>query len=209
MVQMSGGWVCSDSWFPALHPLGDDRVTDQLKQVAMRIKELREISGLSVEDLANDLEVTPETYLEFESGESDIPVSYLYEIANKFHVELTAILTGENPKLHTYSLVRKGKGVTVERHKAYGYQSLAPNFVRKHAEPFLVTVEPKADDETIARNSHYGQEFNYVLKGSLMVVIGDKELILNEGDSLYFDSHHPHGMKALNNEPAEFLAIIL
>lgn len=184
-------------------------MTDQLKQVAMRIRELREIAGLSIEDLARELEISPETYTEFESGECDISVSYLYEIANKFHVELTAILTGENPKLHTFSHVKNGKGVTVERRKDYLYQSLAPNFVRKRAEPFLVTVAPKPDDEPIARNSHYGQEFNYLLKGSLLVVIGDNELILNEGDSLYFDSHHPHGMKALNGEPAEFLAIIL
>ena len=57
-------------------------------------------------------------------------------------------------------------------------------------------------------NSHPGQEFNYVLKGTLMIVIDGKEFVLNAGDSLYFDASLPHGMKAMESEPAEFLAII-
>jgi quercetin dioxygenase-like cupin family protein/DNA-binding XRE family transcriptional regulator len=184
-------------------------VTDQLKQIAARIRELREVSDVSMESLANELDIPLETYQEFETGNSDIPVSFLYQIANRFNVELTAILTGGNPKLHTYSLARRGKGVAVERRKEYDYQSLAFNFVRKHAEPFLVAVEPKPDDAPFELNSHPGQEFNYVLKGTLKVVMGDHELVLHEGDSLYFDSHCPHGMKAVGDGPAEFLAIIL
>ena len=57
-------------------------------------------------------------------------------------------------------------------------------------------------------NSHDGQEFNLVLKGTLLLSIGGKELTLNPGDSIYFDSTQPHGMRALNGEPARFLAII-
>jgi quercetin dioxygenase-like cupin family protein len=58
-------------------------------------------------------------------------------------------------------------------------------------------------------NSHPGQEFNYVLDGKLKIVINGYEIIMNEGDSLYFDSGLEHGMKALNGKPASFLAIIL
>ena len=54
-----------------------------------------------------------------------------------------------------------------------------------------------------------GQEFNYILEGSLKVVIDKHELILEEGDSLYFDSGQNHAMKALNGKPAKFLAIII
>lgn len=183
-------------------------MSEQIKQIAIRIKDLREISGHTIETLAKELGISKEAYQEYESGNVDIPVSFLYELANKFNVELTAILTGEGPRLHTYSLVRKGKGVSVDRRKQYKYQSLAYNFVHKKAEPFLVTVEPEPDFSTVHFNSHPGQEFNYVLEGVLKIVINNHEVILNEGDSLFFDSSYNHGMQAMENKPAKFLAII-
>jgi quercetin dioxygenase-like cupin family protein len=182
-------------------------MSDQIKQVASRIKDLREIANLSVETLSVELGIAVETYREYESGMLDIPVGFLYEVANRFGVELTAILTGEGPKLHTYCLVRKGKGVSVDRRNPYKYHSLAYNFIHKKAEPFLVTVEPGQDDP-IHFNSHPGQEFNYVMEGTMMICIDGHQLTLNEGDSLYFDSSCSHGMKALGDKPARFLAII-
>lgn len=184
-------------------------MSDQIKQIAARIKDLRDIAGLSIEALAKDLGIPAEEYKEFESGDVDIPIGFLYELANKFHVELTAILTGEDPRLRTYSLVRKDKGVSVDRKKPYKYHSLAYNFVNKAAEPFRVTVEPSPDDEPIHLNSHPGQEFNYVLEGTLMIYLDGHQLVLNEGDSLYFDSSCSHGMKAIGNKTAKFLAIII
>ena len=184
-------------------------MSEQIRLIAARIKELREISGISVEKLAQELNITKEQYELYESGTCDLPMSFLYSVANYFNVELTAILTGENPKLRTWCLVRKGKGVSVERRKQYKYQSLAFNFINKKAEPFIVTVEPEPGDAPVHYNSHPGQEFNYVLEGKLKVYINNQELVLNEGDSLYYDSSAYHGMKALDGKPAKFLAIIL
>lgn len=184
-------------------------MTGEIREIAERIKELREIAGLTVKSLSEDLGIDADIYKQYESGESDIPVSLLYEIAGKFNVELTEILTGEKPRLHTYSLVRKGTGVAVKRTRHYDYQSLAHNFVHKRMEPLFVTVEPKPADYQEETNSHPGQEFDYVLKGRMAVTIDDHELILSEGDALYFDSNHPHSMRALNDQQAQFLAIIL
>src|SRR5690554_1314752 len=103
-------------------------MSDQIKQIAIRIKELREIYELSIEELAQELKVSPEDYASYEEGLVDIPVSVLYSISNRFNVELTAILTGDGPKLNQYSLVRKGKGINVNRRKEYEYQALASNF---------------------------------------------------------------------------------
>lgn len=183
-------------------------MSDQLKEIAARVQDLRDIAGVTQEQVATDLGLPLETYAAYESGESDIPVSVLYQIASRFGVELTALLTGEEPRLHSYCLVRQRKGVEVERRQEYGYQSLAYNFSHKKAEPFLVTVEPKPDQE-IHLNSHPGQEFNYVLEGTLKLVLDGHELVLNAGDSLYFDSSLKHGMMALGGTPAQFLAIIL
>jgi transcriptional regulator with XRE-family HTH domain len=182
-------------------------MTEGLQQIAARIRDLREIAGLSQETVAVELGLEPEIYLRYESGEEDLPVSVLYKLAERFHVELGTLLTGEEPRLHSYCLVRKGKGVSVGRRSMYGYQSLAYNFSHKQAEPFLVTVEP--GDGSVHLNSHPGQEFNYLLEGTLGLVIDGHELVLEAGDSVYFDSNLPHGMKAVGDTPARFLAIIL
>ncbi len=184
-------------------------MSDQIRQIAERVIELREVSGVTQESLARDLGVPVDTYRGYESGEVDIPVSLIYGVAARFHVELTQILAGESPELHTYSLVRKGKGVDVQRTRHYDYQSLAFNFAGKRFEPFLVTVEPKSVGALVETNSHPGQEFDYVVEGRLAVSIDGTELVLETGDSLYFDSVHPHSMKALDDRPARFLAIIL
>jgi mannose-6-phosphate isomerase-like protein (cupin superfamily) len=182
---------------------------EKIKNIASRIKDLREIAGVSPETLAHEFNIPGEKYLEYESGAADIPVSFLYEVAHRFNVELTDLLTGKSPKLHTYALTRKGKGVGVERRKQYKYQSLAYNFIHKKAEPFLVTAEPVVAGEPVSFNNHPGQEFNFVLEGTLKIIINDHELILNEGDSLFFDSGVNHVMQAMNGKPARFLAVIL
>ncbi len=184
-------------------------MSDQIKQIASRLKALRENSGFSAESMAESGGISTELYYEYEAGSVDIPVGFLYEAAQKFNVELTALLTGDEPKIQNFTLVRKGEGVEVERKQAYHYESLAYNFMNKRGEPFLVTIEPKAKDERVVQSSHPGQEFNYMVQGNLKLYLGDKEIILNEGDSLYFDSNLPHGMTALDDKPAKMLAIIM
>lgn len=182
---------------------------EQIMIIAMRMKEIREIFNIDVKTLAEQLNVSVDTYRSYEAGEVDIPVSFLYAFANRFNIQLTDLLTGDRPKLRIYSLVRKDQGLKVERRKEYEYQSLAYKFSHKKAEPFLVTVEPKDDNEPVSFNDHPGQEFNYVLEGILKVIINDKEIILNEGDSLFFDATYKHAMKAVGDKRAKFLAIIV
>jgi mannose-6-phosphate isomerase-like protein (cupin superfamily) len=184
-------------------------MTDQIRQIADRIRGLREIARLSVETCAADLGIPAKTYREYESGSTDIPVSFLYQTANKFQVELSSILTGEEPRLRVYSITRGGHGVKVERRKDYDYQSLAFNFIDKKMQPFLITVEPRPEPEPIPLNSHPGQEFEYVLEGTLKLLVGGHEVVLAAGDSVYFDSSHPHGLKAVGKSPARFVAVIL
>jgi transcriptional regulator with XRE-family HTH domain len=179
----------------------------EIKQIANRIKELREIYAVSAESLARDLQLPLTDYMNYESGSFDIPVGVLYKIAHKFDIELSALLSGDNPRLHIYNLVRKGQGLSVDRRKQYTYESLAFNFIDKKTEPFLVTVEP--DEAALTYGSHPGQEFNFIIEGSLMLIIDKHELVLQEGDSIYFDSSYNHAMKALNNKPARFLAVIV
>ena len=184
-------------------------MTEQIKQIAERIKEIREISGTSAENLAVKLGIPKDVYIKYESGNSDIPVGLIFKIAELFKIELSVMLGGDNPKLRIYGVVRNGKGVKLERREQYKYESLADNFIHKKAEPFMVTIDPDLSGASLQFNSHPGQEFNYVLKGTMMTIIDGHEIILNEGDSVYFDSGFQHAMRALNNEQVKFLAVVL
>lgn len=181
---------------------------EQIKQIADRLHGMREVLEISPDEAATTCSITKAQYLHFESGEADIPVSILHRMAQKFNLDLTTLLTGEEPHMHSYTLTRKDKGTAVDRQIAYKYQALAGNFQNRKADPFVVTVDPKKD-ATVSFNSHPGQEFNYMIEGNLKIFIGSKEMILEPGDSIYFDSGLPHGMLALENKPAKFLAIIL
>ncbi|MDR1696534.1 MAG: XRE family transcriptional regulator [Endomicrobium sp.] len=183
-------------------------MTETLKQIGIRIKAIREISELSAQDFAKSINLDEETYLKYEKGEADIPISVLSAISSKYKVEMTALLTGGEPRLSAINVVKKGKGLNVERRKEYKYQDLAFNFIHKKAEVFYVTAEPSKE---IPKHfySHSGQEFNYVLEGSIKLFFDGKEYILEEGDSVYFDSSRNHALTGLGDKPAKFLAVVL
>ena len=185
-------------------------MNEEIQLIAERIRELREISGISVDTLARELGVPRDVILQYESGAVDIPVGFLSKIAHKFGIELAAILTGENPRLHIYAVVRKDKGLKVERRKQVASsESLASNFINKKAEPFIVRIEPAAEAGPMEFNSHPGQEFNYVIEGIMKIVIDAHEIILNPGDAIYYDSGYQHAMKAMNQTTVKMLAIVL
>ena len=181
-------------------------MSDEIKMIAARIRELREISGCSAEDLADELGIPVETYRGYEENGVNIPISALYHIANKFHVDLTEILTGTTARLSTYALVRRGQGADTDRYPGYSFQDLGFRFRDKVMEPLLVTCEPETGEPKLV--SHSGQEFNFVLSGRIEFLFEEKRIVLEPGDAVYFDPTHPHGQRAYGNETARFLTMI-
>jgi len=184
-------------------------MNEQIKQIAERLGGLREVLDITPEEMANACNISTDEYLRLETGNTDISVSLLHKISMTYGIELTTLMFGDDPKMNSYFVTRNGKGVAIERTKAYKYQSLAAGFSKRKADPFMVTVSPKPDDAPVYLNSHAGQEFNYVINGRLLLQINDKELILEAGDSIYFNSELPHGMKAMDGKDVCFLAVIL
>ena len=178
---------------------------ENLAQIPGRIKELREILEISVMDMAREIAIPPETYLKYEGGELDIPISVLYKISARLGVDATVLLTGEDPRMDTASVCRRGKGVRVERYPGYEFSSLAYNFRGRTIEPLLVYLDPSK--EPAAPVTHSGQEFNYVVEGKVKVTIGGREYVLEAGDCVYFDAGLPHGQAAVES-PAQFITII-
>jgi len=180
-------------------------------EIAQRLKGLREMCDLSCKDMAEVTGMNEKEYADFETGKKDFSVTFLYNCAEKFGVDVTEILTGATPRLSSYSIVRAGHGVITERRHMFTYEHLAQNFKGRTCEPFLVTVpfEKGSEDKPIPLSSHQGQEMDYIISGSLKLCVNGKEEILNEGDTAYYDSAQPHGMIAINGKECKFLAIVL
>lgn len=181
-------------------------MSQDLLLIAARIRELRNIFGLSVEEVANELQIAPEIYTAYENDGSDIPISVLYHLANRYGVDLTEILTGLSPRLNTFNVVPDGMGIKIDRYEGYNIQNLAHRFMNKVMEPMLVTLLPSEQEPALV--THAGQEFNYVLEGSIYFLFEEKRILLNRGDCVYFDPTHPHGQMAAGAEQAKFLTVI-
>lgn len=182
---------------------------EQIILIAQRLQGLRDALELGVEEMAVRCGLSADDYRDMESGASDLSVARLQKVASANGISLDELMFGEEPKMTSYFLTRRGTGISVERTKAYKYQSLASGFKGRKADPFIVTVEPKPDDVPVCLNTHHGQEFDLVIEGRLLLKIGDKELLLNLGDSVYYDANQPHGMKALDGRAVKFLAVVI
>lgn len=178
------------------------------KEVAPRLFGLRESLGLSHAELGAKVGASAELVANYEKGDREIPVSYLMDVAHACGISLTELLAGEDAHLHNYTVVRKGEGLAVTRRKDYDYKNLAFRLTGRQMEPFLVRVPPKEREE-ITLIAHKGQEFSYVLEGRLELHLDADITVLETGDSVYFSSTIPHGLRGLDGKDAVFLSVII
>ena len=178
----------------------------QVEQIAARIRELRDILGLTPEEVAQNVGVPAGTYLDYENAQIDIPIGKLYLIAGALGVDPTVLLAGDEPRMVEYTIIRGGAGIDVQRYEGYRFSALAYNYVGREMEPMIVTLEP--DDKSPDLVCHEGQEFNYVIEGQVGVTIRDREFVLCAGDSIYFNPSLPHGQRAVGGQRARFLTVI-
>ena len=182
-----------------------------IKEVSDRLRASREALELTPEYMAERAQVSVEEYKILENGEKDFSLSFLNNCAEALGVELIELLTGISPTLKTYSVVRKGQGLRIERRRRFEYYHLAYLFKDKRLEPMLVTAPylEEQQNKPIYLSSHEGQEYDYILSGQLKCVINDHTEILGPGDCIYFDSTTPHGMIAVGGESCTFIAILV
>ncbi|NLI62156.1 MAG: cupin domain-containing protein [Methanosarcinaceae archaeon] len=181
-------------------------MTDRL-DISARVVEMRESCNKSKEEIAKHLGISLEEYEKYETGESDIPIGILYELAGIYGVDFTDFLTGVSPKLAGFCVVKKGEGKEIERYPGYSFKSLAYNFKNRKIEPLLVEIDLD-ENKNMKLVTHPGQEFNMVIEGNVRVIIGSNVVDLSPGDTIYFDSTIPHGQTVVEGKNAKFLTII-
>ena len=185
--------------------------TNQLLEVAQRIREMRQIIGFTTKQMAEKTEVPEEEYLSYEAGTADLPFTFMHKCALTFGVELTDLLEGHSAKLSSYMVTRRGRGPVTASEDGITIQNMAALFRQKLATPYWVTYQysEQLQHEPIHTTTHAGQEFDLVIKGAMRVRVGDHEEVLHEGDSIFYKSSTPHGMIAVDGQDCVFLAMIM
>lgn len=181
------------------------------QEVANRIQALREDSGLTMQEMADQTGRTVAEYAAQESGSADLSFTFMSKCAAVLGVDVIELLIGENPHLTGYSLVRGGDGLSIKRRQGFEYLHKAPHFRDRLCEPFLVTAPylEEEQDKPIHLSYHKGQEFDYILSGRMRFAYEDHIEELEAGDTLLYNSGRGHGMIAIGGEPCTFLAIVL
>ncbi len=189
----------------------DNELNLKIEQMAKRIKELRQVVGLTEKDMAEKTGVTLSEYQACERGESDLNFAFIYRCANVFGVNVTDIIEGHSPLLSSYTVTRKGEGEKITDAHGMTYYNLATAFQNRIAEPLYVVSKyiEGAENGEIECTTHAGQECDIVIEGQLMVQIGSHREVLSAGDSIYYDSDKPHGMIAVGGKDCIFYAIVL
>ena len=184
---------------------------NQLQEIALRIREMREILGYSMQKMAELTEVSEDTYCLYEGGTVDLPFTFMHKCAKVFNLEITDLLEGHSAKLSGYTVTRRGKGLVTASEDGITIQDMAPMFRKKLATPYWVTYEysEELQNQPIHTTTHTGQEFDMVIKGAMRIKVGDHEEVLREGDSIFYKSSTPHGMIAVDGQDCVFLAMIM
>ena len=183
---------------------------DNRKDVANRIRSLREDNDFTIEEMAKATGRSAAEYAARENGDMDLTFTFVYKCARKLGVDVVELLTGESPRLRHYEVVRNGEGLPLERHTDFHYLHKAPHFRNRLGETFLVEVpyQPESQREPIHLSYHEGQEMDYVLKGRLRFRFEDHFEEVGPGDTLFYDSGRGHGMIAIGGEDAQILAVV-
>ena len=184
---------------------------NQLLEIAERIRDMREIMGFSESEMAEKTEVSLALYKAYESGEVDLPFTFIHKCALAFGIDITDLLEGHSSTLTSYTVTRKGMGQQTAKETGIDIMNMAPKFKNKLAEPYWVRYEysDELQHQPIHLTKHSGQEFDLVLSGALLVQVGSNKEILHEGDSIYYNSSTPHGMIAVEGKDCVFCAVVM
>ena len=189
----------------------ENTMEKRIKEIAQRVRELREVAALSKEELAERIGITVDEYEQLESGTTDFTFTFIYKLAKICGVDIVDILKGYSPSLTSYQVNRKGEGLPIARRAGFEYLNIASGFKNRVCEPFRVFM-PYSEEEQgkeIHTNTHKGQELDIVISGAMRVRVEDHYEDLEAGDSIYYDSSQPHGMIATSKEGCAMYSIIL
>lgn len=186
------------------------RIEAPPKTLGQRVAAIRKEKGLSLEDLASRTGMDVQTLSRIEKDQYTPPLGELIRLGKALETRMGYFIAPSAPTPYTIVRAHERKRVarfasgTKKKH-GYEYESLAPDKADRAMEPFLVTLHPT---DVLEMSTHDGQEFIYVLEGSMEARIGDKVEVLQAGDAIYYDSTQPHLVRCSGEGPTRILAVL-
>lgn len=189
----------TDLYRASLNSLKDQRITS----FGQRIKKMREDQRMSISEIADKTNQTPEFIEEVESDHITPPVSFLLQLGRALKIDPSNFLTDQEK---TQIEERRQEGF-FKRTQNYSYRTLTPRAANKHLRAFMVTIEPRQYHKMV-EYKHPGEEFIFVFKGELELILGEKVHHLKEGETIHFDSETIHKLRNPSDEKCELLVTL-
>ncbi len=193
------GYYANQKSDKSIEPMGD------------RIKKLREMQNLSLEDFSDASGVNVEKLKSIESRQELPDLGTVVKLSRALKIGTGFLL--DEASGYSYSVVRREDRQNIARYSTgrsdrpnYEYQSLASGIRDRHMETFLVTLS--GGEETTELSRHDGEEFLMVMEGKIKVVLGDKEEVLGPGDTIYYLASIPHNVMNADSGDSVILAVI-
>ena len=175
--------------------------TGRLTPVGKKIKKARTDKKMTFEALANETGFSIDFIKKVEAGKVTPPVGTLLQISRALEIDSGDLLREEEERMQD-----RIKAYT-KRTSSYAYTTLTPGAENKHLKAFKVKVDALKDHEGVSYN-HEGEEFVYVLDGTIEVVVGEHINSLGPGDSLHFNSGIQHLLRNTGDTDAELIVVI-
>ena len=181
--------------------------------IGAKIRELRTGKKLTLQEVANETGFSTALLSQIENNNVSPPIATLSRIANFFDVRIGHFFTEAGEEC-PYEVLRLGERTVIPRvvsqdgsRHGYFYESLSVRKNNKKMDPFLLTLNEKVTNTSTYK--HTGEEFLFVMKGTAELLLDDQSIILEEGDSVYFDAFLKHRLRSLGSEDVKVLAVVM
>lgn len=171
------------------------------KSFGQSIKSYREDRKLTIKELAHETGYPADLLEKVEKDEITPPVALVLQLSRALKVNVDALDDNKNKKASSRAKSQK------KRAGSYAYSQLTQTGSDKHLGAYRVTIEPNTAHEGVEYH-HDGEEFIYVLKGSLSISVGKNISLLARGECIHFNSALHHKLSNPSSEKAELLVVL-
>lgn len=170
--------------------------------IGKRLLKLRREKKITLNHLANETGLNPKYISQVEKGEVIPAVAVILQLSKALEIDSSILLKEERRRAG-----KKSDRDYQKRTEAYSYLTLTPEARHKHLKAFKVFIDP-LDEHKGVSYQHAGEEFIYVLKGKIEVMVGENRNALGPEECLHFNSSVVHKLRNLSDEKAELLVVL-
>ncbi len=170
--------------------------------IGKRLLKLRREKKLTLKHLGNETGLSTKYISQVEKGEVTPPVSVLLQLSRALEIDSSILLREERKQAK-----KKKSDDYQKRTEMYTYETLTPEARHKHLKAFKIFIDPTSEHKGVSYQ-HLGEEFQYVIKGKIEVMVGENRNVLGPGDALHFNSSISHKLRNISTEKAELLVVL-